>query len=84
METPKVIGKNILLQIIEKEEKKGVLIYPAKTQGPRYCKVIDMGSLVVEIDQDDTVVIDNYGGVSLEHDGVNYLVIDQEHVIAIV
>lgn len=87
METPQATGKNLIVEIIEKEPEKGVLIIPVSNPEQRECRVISVGSSCLDsndVRSGNIIVIPYYGGTKLKHNGKEYLVIGLDNILAIV
>ena len=63
----KPIGKNVLIKIKQKEEKKGLLIVNPADSDPIYADVIEVGNDVKHVKVNQVVMIFPYGGRSIDN-----------------
>lgn len=87
MKIPKVLNKNLLLKKceVEVENKKTLILTPDSIQKPnnRY-KVIGIGSEVKEIKVGDEIITYVYGGTELKFKDEEYIIMNTDHVLAVV
>ena len=78
----RVLGVRVLLEIIEKEEIKDGIVIPDKAEKDREYKVIGVGDLVEDLKVGDYVLLAKYTGTEISKDGKNYLIIDEDEILA--
>ncbi len=81
----KPLGEYVVLAF-EKEETKtesGIILSTNDKDKPSVGKVIAVGPKVETIKVNDRVVYQTYSGSKFKFDGVEYLIIKQEHILAI-
>lgn len=78
----KVLGTRVLLEIIEKEEIKDGIVLPDSVEKNREYKVVGMGDLVEEVEIGDFVLLEKYTGTEISKDGIKYLIIEEEEILA--
>lgn len=88
------LGDRVLLQPIEEEQKIGNLSVPEteKERESRKAKVIALGTGVDKkgkkvtfyVEADNVVLYRKYSGEDIEIDGVKYVIISQDDIVAIV
>lgn len=74
------LGKRLLIEEIKEDEKKGILI--VKDDSTKKYKVLSIGDEVTKINPNDIVVIVSYAQQSLKINDKNYLIIDQDSILA--
>ena len=78
------VGKNLLVVPYKKEKKESGLILPNE-KGPKMWKIIEQGKTVTDFSNGDIVILHPYhGGTVVEEDGVEYTIVKEEHVLAVV
>ena len=84
MIVPKVLNKNILIRKVDREPtKKTFLILDHSNSEQKEFMVDAIGEEVANINIGDRVVVPPYGGTSILHNDISYLVIDSTSVLAI-
>jgi chaperonin GroES len=78
----KVLGTRVLLEIIEKEEIKDGIVLPDSAEKNREYKVVGVGDLVEEVEIGDFVLLEKYTGTEISKDGIKYLIIEEEEILA--
>lgn len=78
----RVLGVRVLLEIIEKEEIKDGIVIPDNAEKDREYKVIGVGDLVEDLKVGDYVLLAKYTGTEISKDGKNYLIIDEDEILA--
>ena len=91
----KPLGDRVLVQPIEEKEVKrgGIIIPDTAKEKPQEAKVVALGTgkldekgekipFVVKLD--DTVLISKYGGTEVKIEGVSYLVLREDDILAII
>lgn len=82
----KPLSKRVVLQQVKEEEKKvGGLLLPnnAKT-AENVAKVVAVSDDITVIQVNDTVVFEQFEGLSIEHNGETFIIIKEEHVVAVI
>ena len=91
----KPLGDRILVEPIEeKEEKKGGIIIPdSAKEKPQESKVVALGTgktdddgkkIPFEVKKGDTVLTSKYGGTEIKIDGVEYKILNQDDILAVI
>lgn len=82
----KPLGKNILVQRIKEEPKKGALILTASADDKPYqAVVIDKGSKVeIEVQKDDVLLMIPYSGSRISTDDDGYLLVTERDILGVV
>ena len=78
----RVLGVRVLLEIIEKEEIKDGIVIPDNAEKDREYKAIGVGDLVEDLKVGDYVLLAKYTGTEISKDGKNYLIIDEDEILA--
>ena len=81
----KPLGKRVLVQIKEAEEKtaSGIILVDSAKEKPNTAEVKAVGSEVSEVKVGDIVVFEQYRGTELSLEGEDYLVLDLENVMGV-
>ena len=80
----------VLVKMIEKEEKtkSGIILNTNSNEKTQIAKVIQVGDIKENekkyIHKNDKVIINRYGGMEIEYEGKEYLIIKQEDILAII
>jgi chaperonin GroES len=88
------LGDRVLVKPLQAEEKTaGGIILPEKAQEkPREGEVVAVGPgrmldsgerKVMSVKQGDVVVYSEYGGTEVSYEGVDYLLIDENSILAV-
>lgn len=82
----KPLGKNILVQKIKEEEKKGFLILTnPRNDNPFQAKVLDKGSKVeLEINVDNVVLLRSFAGVKVTAEDDGILLITEADIFGVI
>ena len=85
----KPLGKRVVIQVTETEEKTagGLVLPSAAKEKQQTGKIIAVSKEVAETGEvavDDIVVFERYAGAEVKHEGVDYLVVDLEHLVAVI
>jgi chaperonin GroES len=87
------IADRVLVKLITKNEeiKGGILIPEESQEKPTTAKVVALGNGVKDGKQHwfsvavgDTVIISKYGGTAVKHEDVEYIILREEDILAIV
>lgn len=63
------------------EEESSKIIVTTKTK-PTYYKVVETGTDVKTVAQDDKVVLTDFGGKHLDIDGTEYIIVKEDAILA--
>lgn len=91
----KPLGDRVILQVEKEQEKNigGIVIAGATEEKPMTAKVIAVGNgyllqdgtiTQLSVHEEDTVIFDKFAGSEVKYDGVEYLVVHEKDIIAIV
>lgn len=78
----KVLGVKVLLEIIERKEEKNGIVIPDSVEKEHEYKVIGIGDLVEDLEVGDYVLLAKYTGTEISKDGKDYLIIDEDEILA--
>lgn len=78
----KVLGVKVLLEIMERKKEKDGIIIPESVEKECEYKVIGIGDLVEDLEVGDYVLLAKYTGTEISKDGKNYLIIDEDEILA--
>ena len=73
------IGKRLLIKPAEENSKFGIVLVNHR---PSKFIVIRTGEEVFKVCENDTIYLDKYTGIEIEHEGQKYLVIDESNILA--
>lgn len=90
----KPLGARVLVQRLEAEEKSagGIILPEAAQEAPREGKVIAVGPgeldengkpMGVSVKKGDIVIYASYGGTEVKIDGEEYLIINEDDILAV-
>lgn len=84
----KPLGKRVVIQakVVEEKTVGGLVLPSAAKEKQSSGEVLAVSNEVAqtgEIKVGDKVVFDSFAGVEVKYDGIDYLVIDLDHVIAV-
>ncbi|MBS4762219.1 co-chaperone GroES [Carnobacteriaceae bacterium zg-ZUI252] len=82
----KPLSKRVVLQPVKEEEKKvGGLLLPGSAKvNDNMAKVIAVADDVSAIQVNDTVIFEQFEGLSIEQDGEAFIIIKEDNIVAIV
>ena len=91
----KPLGDRVLVEPVEEAEvKKGGIIIPdSAKEKPQESKIIALGTgktdddgkkVPFEVKKGDTVLTNKYGGTEIKIDGVEYKILNQEDILAVI
>lgn len=81
----KAVGKRVIVKELEEAKDDKKLIIQVNAKMPFRASVIAAGSEVdSQIVEDDIVILPPHTGTPIEEDGVNYLVIYEDQILAVV
>lgn len=82
----KPLSKRVVLQHVKEEEKKiGGLLLPGNAKiAENVAKVVAIADDITTIQVNDTVIFEQFEGLSIEHNGETFIIIKEENVVAII
>ena len=90
----KPLGSRVLIKMKEGEEttKSGIIIAQAAQEKPQIAEVIEVGPGEVFdgkkeemlVKKGDNVIISQYAGTEVKYEGIEYKIVKQEDILAIV
>ena len=91
----KPLGDNIVVKIIDDQEQTsgGIYIPDSAKEKPQIAEVIEVGpginfvegkEVKMYIKKGDKVIVNKYAGTEIKYEGVEYLIIKQDDVLAII
>ena len=90
----KPLGSRVLIKMKEGEEttKSGIIIAQAAQEKPQIAEVIEVGpGEVIDgkkeemlVKKGDNVIISQYAGTEVKYEGIEYKIVKQEDILAIV
>ena len=87
----KPLGSRVLIKMKELEEitKSGILLHNSSQEKSQIGVIIEIGEsdkniLNGKLKKDDNVIINKYAGIDVKFDGIEYIIIKQEDILAIV
>lgn len=90
----KPLGDRIVIKMLENEEKtqSGIVLPGSAQEKPQIAEVVAVGpggvidgkDVIMELEVGDNVLISKYAGTEVKIDGVEYTILKQSDVLAIV
>ena len=86
----KPLGDRVLIKMTESEEttKSGIILSSGSKEKPQIAEVVAVGpgteEVKMEIKIGDKVIINKYSGTEVKYEGVEYTIVKQEDILAIV
>ena len=90
----KPLGSRVLIKMKEGEEttKSGIILANSSKEKPQIAEVIEVGPgknidgkiQQVAVKKGDNVIVSKYAGTEVKYEGVDYIIVKQEDVLAIV
>lgn len=90
----KPLSDRVLIKMKEKEEttKSGIILATNSQEKPQVAEVIEVGPGKKEdgvlqemcVKQGDNVIVSKYAGTEVKYEGVDYIIIKQDDILAIV
>ena len=91
----KPVADRILIKMVEQEEttKSGIILSSGAKEKPQIAEVIEVGpginfvegkEVKMYIKKGDKVIVNKYAGTEIKYEGIEYLIIKQDDVLAIV
>ncbi len=79
----KPLANNILVKL-EKSKTNGLILMQDTNDDVQIVEVIQLGKKIDNIDIGSKIIINNYSGVKVNYKKVEYLIIKQDDVLAII
>ena len=91
----KPLGDRVLVEPIEETETKkgGIIIPDSAKEKPQESKIVALGTgkidddgkkVPFEVKKGDTVLTNKYGGTEIKLDGVEYKILTQDDILAVI
>lgn len=90
----KPLGSRVLIKMKEGEEttKSGIILAGAAQEKPQIAEVIEVGPGEVFdgkkeemlVKKGDNVIVSKYSGTEVKYEGIEYIIVKQEDILAIV
>lgn len=90
----KPLSDRVLIKMKEAEEttKSGIILATASKEKPQIAEVIEVGpgekinGKVQEMDvkKGDNVIVSKYAGTEIKYEGIDYIIVKQDDILAIV
>ena len=90
----KPLGSRVLIKMKEGEEttKSGIILSASAKEKPQIAEVIEVGpggnvdgnNVEMYIKKGDKVIVSKYSGTEVKYEGVEYLIVKQSDILAIV
>ena len=90
----KPLSDRVLIKMKEAEEttKSGIILATASNEKPQIAEVIEVGpgekinGKVQEMDvkKGDNVIVSKYAGTEVKYEGIDYIIVKQDDILAIV
>ena len=90
----KPLGSRVLIKMKEGEEttKSGIILSSSAQEKPQIAEVIEVGPgdkidgkiEEMQIKKGDNIIINKYSGTEVKYEGIDYLIVKQEDILAIV
>ena len=91
----KPLGDRVLLKMVEAEEttKSGIILSSGSQEKPQIAEIIEVGPgkkdengkvVPLNVKKGDKVITNKYAGTEIKYEGVNYLIVNDSDILAIV
>ncbi|MHB1628955.1 MAG: co-chaperone GroES [Bacilli bacterium] len=90
----KPLGDRVVLRALEREEKtsSGIVLPDTAKEKPQEAEVVSVGPgryedgklVAVDVKAGDRVIFSKYAGTEVKYDGVEYLVVRESDILAVV
>lgn len=90
----KPLGNRVLIRMKEGEEttKSGIILANAAQEKPQIAEVIEVGPgnkmdgklEEMYVKKGDNIIVNKYSGTEVKYEGIDYLILKQEDILAIV
>lgn len=91
----KPLNDKVLIKMVEAEEttKSGIILTAASQEKPSIAEVVEVGpggldedgnKVKMQVKKGDKVITSKYSGTEIKYEGVNYTIVRQSDILAIV
>ena len=90
----KPLSDRVVLKMCESEEttKSGIILAPDAKEKPQIAEVIEVGpgglvdgkEVTMTVKKGDNVIFSKYSGTEVKYDGVEYIIVKQSDILAVV
>ncbi len=91
----KPLGDRVLLKMVEAEEttKSGIILSSGSQEKPQIAEIIEVGPgekdengkvIPMHVKKGDKVITNKYAGTEIKYEGVDYIIVKQDDILAIV
>ena len=90
----KPLGSRVLIKMKEGEEttKSGIILTGASQEKPQIAEVVEVGpgevidgkNQTMYVKKGDNIIVSEYAGTKVKYQGVEYIIIKQEDILALV
>lgn len=90
----KPLVDRVLIKMVEAEEttKSGIILSTGSQEKPQIAEVIEVGpggmvdgqKIEMQVKKGDKVITSKYSGTEIKYDGVEYIIVKQSDILAIV
>ena len=89
------LGDRIVIELVESEEKtaSGIVLPDSAKEKPQEGKVVAVGTgrvlesgerVALEVSVGDRIIFSKYGGTEVKYEGVEYLILRESDILAVV
>lgn len=91
----KPLNDRVLIKMVEAEEttKSGIILTSGSQEKPQIAEVVEIGpggidengkKIEIQVKKGDKVIISKYSGTEVKYEGVEYIIVKQADILAIV
>lgn len=91
----KPLNDRVLIKMIEAEEttKSGIILAAASQEKPQIAEVVEVGpggvdengnKIIMQVKKGDKVITSKYSGNEVKYEGIDYIIVKQSDILAIV
>ncbi len=91
----KPLGDRVLLKMVEAEEttKSGIILSSGSQEKPQIAEIIEVGpgeknaegkEIPMHVKKGERVIINKYAGTEVKYEGVDYIIVKQDEILAVV
>ena len=91
----KPLNDRVLIKMVEAEEttKSGIILTSASQEKPQIAEVVEIGpggidedgiNVKMQVKKGDKVITSKYSGTEVKYEGVDYIIVKQSDILAIV
>lgn len=91
----KPLGDRVVIKVLEREEKtkSGIVLPDTAKEKPQEGKIVAVGSgktldngqrVALDVKEGDKVIFSKYAGTEVKFDGIDYLILSERDILAIV